>query len=90
MTQLKTLEQTAYREKLIYWLRERSMWDGMIRLIDAANMLEADGKAHKLEVNVPLTDKQIKEITADNSLDTIHAVVRAIEAHHRIGVNDGR
>ena len=33
---------TGERAKLIHWLRERSMWDGMLRLIDAANMLEAD------------------------------------------------
>ena len=33
---------TGERAELIHWLRERSMWDGMLRLIDAANMLEAD------------------------------------------------
>ena len=33
----------------------------------------------------PLTDEQIEEITADNSLDTIHAVARAIELAHGIG-----
>ena len=41
--------------------------------------------AQQVAVPVPLTDEQIKEITSDNSLDTIHAVVRAIEAHHKIG-----
>ena len=35
-------------------------------------------------VRAPLTDEQIEEITADNSLDTIHAVARAIEAAHGI------
>ena len=33
---------------------------------------------------VPLTDAQIECITSDNSLDTIHAVVRAVEAAHGI------
>jgi len=33
----------------------------------------------------PLSDEQIKDIAADNSLDSIHAVARAIEAAHGIG-----
>lgn len=32
----------------------------------------------------PMTDEQIDAIASDNSLDTIHAVARAIERHHGI------
>ena len=35
---------TGERAELIHWLRERSMWDGVLRLIDAASMLEADAQ----------------------------------------------
>ena len=89
------------RAELIHWLRERSMWDGMIRLIDAANMLESDvslinegNKAQQVAVPVPLSGYEISKWWAsENGLEDcdmcIHGdfekVVRAIEAHHKIG-----
>ena len=36
----------------------------------------------------PLSDDEIKEITADDSIDSIHDVVRAVEAAH--GIKEGR
>ena len=39
---------------------------------------------HPAPKQVPLTDEQIKAIVGDNSLDTIHSVIRAVEAAHVI------
>lgn len=45
------MSNTNERAELIHWLRERSMWDGMLRLIDAADMLAADAnKAQQVAV----------------------------------------
>ena len=38
----------------------------------------------KAEKQVPLTDEQIEAIIGDNSLDSIHAVIRAVESAHGI------
>lgn len=71
------------RAKLIWWVRERSMWDGMLPLIDVANMLEADGKHGTKPIGyVPLGDEQIKAIYqkwGTGRLDGFTEACRAIE-----------
>jgi len=79
------------REELIYWLRERSMWDGMIKLIDAANMLKADAeriagyKEDQRELMSQMCDMQedINELKA-KQVHMLEANAREIEAEEKL------
>ena len=67
-------------------------WDGLAAgILQAADMLEADGKAQQVAVPVPLSDEQIEaacrfiEPSLDGPIAYDLLIARAIERAHGIG-----